>query len=300
MRPAPKATAWLVFLVLGFAACSDADGNVGLRTSDENEQAEIGEVDAPQVIGGDESETPDGDGGGADSDGGSGGDEGSTVEADRSAGSDDGTDTGDGTDPDAGTEPATNNDGTGTGVGGTGSGNSGDGDADAPNQPEGPARPPLDDSEEPEPDPGDDPAAEGRVDVSYPSAPVTNLGSGVEVDLAGELADRDKRTLLWFWQPGSGPSAAEADVVARLEDELGDSIDVVAVGTGGDLESARSFVADAMLNDVTLLWDGSAEAVEYYEVSQLPSSILLDVNGDIIGRWDTLSPEVFQLVRILS
>ncbi len=292
----PRLAALLAAVALTAAACSDADGNVGLRTSDDNEQAEIGEVEAPQVIGGEDGDDASGDEAlnvsDADSDG-EGGEQGSIdaggTEQD-STGDADSTETSTQTDP-----------GTGGGTPTPGSNpDDVDDENEQPTQPETPTQPPLDPDDEPEGDVDDDPAAEGRIDVSYPSAPVTNLGSGEEVDLAGELADRDKRTLLWFWQPGNGPSAAEADVVARLQAELGDDIDVVAVGTGGDLATAQAFAADAGLAGVTILWDGSAEAVEYYEVGQLPSSILLDFNGDIIGRWNTLSPEVFQLVQILS
>ena len=147
--------------------------------------------------------------------------------------------------------------------------------------------------------PDADPATADRFGIAYPDTPVVDLASGSELELVSQLADRDKRTLLWFWAPGDGPSAAEAATVAELAVERADKVDVIAVGTGGDRDEAEAFLADTGLTATSVLWDGGADAVEHYAIDEIPTAVLLDRDGAIIARWSTLSPEVFSFLDIL-
>ncbi|MEM7342425.1 MAG: hypothetical protein AAF467_27555 [Actinomycetota bacterium] len=144
-----------------------------------------------------------------------------------------------------------------------------------------------------------DPAADGRVGAGLPSGTVLELATGDPVDLTATLADADEVILLWFWSPGDDASAAESEVVARLATEQAD-LTVMAVGIGGDASSATAFARDNDLPGVTVVWDETADIAEQYSVTAPPSAILLDDGGDVIGRWTTLSPEVFQLIDLLT
>lgn len=190
-------------------------------------------------------------------------------------------------------------DGDGTAVGSNGAGTTGTGGEGG--RTEDNANPGADgDDEANEGDITNDPAAIDRIDKGFPATPVTDVLSGSEVELADQLEAGDQNVLLWFWEPGSGASAAEADVVQRLAEQDIASIEIIAIGIGGDAESAKEFPAESGLSGVSIVWDGTTRNAEQYQVTALPSAVLLDPRGDIIGRWTTLSPEVFQLIGLLS
>lgn len=160
------------------------------------------------------------------------------------------------------------------------------------------------------PDPGDadaddgDPASDGgtagRAGRGLPDTPVIDLRSGTTVDLAAPLAAAGRSVLLWFWEPGSAASRAEAAVVQQLADESDDAVEVAAIGIGGDAASAARFPRETGLRGITIVWDDTARTAEQYAVTSLPTAILVDTGGDVIGRWTTLSPEVLQLIRLLG
>ncbi len=244
--------------------------------SDDNTDAQ--NTDSDQNTDGDQSIQADGDGTTADLDG--------TPDPDSTSapeGSEQGSEQAGGTtesDPTGGTGQA----GGAPGVG--------DGEGDEAGQPD--AQVQVDDGDD-----EDDPAAVGRVDQGFPAAEATDLESGATVDLAAQLAGGTDNVLLWFWSPDSGPSEAEADVIQRLIAEDLD-LEVVAIGVGGNPETARLFRDQVDLDGATVVWDHTTANAEQYEITAIPSAVLLDSGGDVIGRWTTLSAEVVQLLRLLS
>lgn len=272
-------------LCLVASACGDDQDDL---TTTVDEETDIGTEDPPEVAvtpdSTDEPEDQDADGGqNVQTDG----DE-TTTQSDSTT--DPGSDPAGGdSEQVGGTTESDSTGGTGQAGGAPGDG---DGEGGEGGQPDDQVQ--VDDGDEEE-----DPAAVGRVDQGFPAAEATDLESGDTVDLAAQLAGGTDNVLLWFWSPDSGPSEAEADVIQRLIAEDLD-LQVVAIGVGGNPETARLFRDQAGLDGATVVWDHTTANAEQYEVTEIPSAVLLDSGGDVIGRWTTVSAEVVQLLRLLS
>lgn len=277
------------------AACGDDQDDL---TTTVDEETDVGTEDPPVVEGtpdstddADTDNNPDNNTDDQDSDG----DQNIQTDGDGTTTDSDSTPDPDSTPAPEGSEQAggtTESDPTGgTGQAGGAPGD-GDGEGDEAGQPDDQVE--VDDGDD-----EDDPAAAGRVDQGFPAAEATDLESGATVDLAAQLAGGSDNVLLWFWSPDSGPSEAEADVIQRLIAEDLD-LDVVAIGVGGNPETARLFRDQAGLDGATVVWDHTTANAEQYEITTIPSAVLLDSGGDVIGRWTTLSAEVVQLLRLLS
>ncbi|MEM9562227.1 MAG: hypothetical protein AAGA93_06410, partial [Actinomycetota bacterium] len=141
-----------------------------------------------------------------------------------------------------------------------------------------------------------DEAPEGRAEVEPPAGALIDLASGSTTELATAI---DGLTLVWFWDPTASTSEREAAVAQRFADTFGESIDVVAVGSGGDRTGADAFVAGTGLA-VTTLWSADNDAAAYYEVDTVPSSLLVDGAGNIIGRWPGLPEEAFRFAELIG
>ena len=126
-----------------------------------------------------------------------------------------------------------------------------------------------------------------------------DLATGQDVDLAEQLAPSGP-TVLWFWTTESGESAAEAAAVAKLAADFSGRLKVVTVGTGGDAQQAEQFQQEAGLAGVTTVWDPAAQSFEHYQVSAIPSIIAMDDAGNVMGRWNNLSPEVIQFLDVAA
>ena len=289
-RRVVSGTARFVIAALGLTllvgACSDGEDGLDLITDDEQSEVQVGDDQAPPDVAADNESanvsTDDGSASGASA---SIDDETTPTDDNASNGSSDS----------AGSDSADSAGSDSAGSNSSGSDSADSGGAES----EGPPPPVDDDIEDADVPLSADPATADRADVAYPATTVTDLGSGAEVPLAAQLADRDKRTLLWFWAPDAGPSSAEAATVQRLSNEQADTVDVIAIGTGGERATAEQFLADTGLTTTAVLWDAGADAAEHYSIEELPTSVLLDRNGDIIARWSTLSPEVFDFLAIL-
>lgn len=147
-------------------------------------------------------------------------------------------------------------------------------------------------------DAAEDPAADGRVDIDFPPAPLTDLASGQPVSLEG-LVTGESYSLLWFWSPSSSTSEREAAVAQRLADRFPDAVSVLAIAADGDQQAAIDFRAMTGLT-VTTLWASTAETSEHYGVAEIPSSVLLGSNGDVIARWPGLPEEAFRFIERIS
>ena len=145
--------------------------------------------------------------------------------------------------------------------------------------------------------PDDEPPPEGRADVEPPRDALTDLATDTPTDLAGEIGDG--LTLVWFWSPNAPTSEREAAVVQRFADAFAGSVQVVAVGSGGERPEADAFLATTGLG-VTTLWASAAEAADHYEVETVPESLLVDGSGNIIARWPGLPEEAFRFVERIT
>ncbi|MEL6983299.1 MAG: TlpA disulfide reductase family protein [Actinomycetota bacterium] len=146
-------------------------------------------------------------------------------------------------------------------------------------------------------DPEDDPATDGRYELEAPTGALTDLASGSGTDLADELTGT--YTLLWFWTPTTPSSGQEVPLVERFADTFAGSVEVVAIGSGGERAEADAFRQSSGLS-VTTLWAPSTDSADHYGVERVPSAVLIDRAGTIIGRWTGLSEEAFRLAERLA
>lgn len=272
---------WLVGFGLFLTACGQSDD---LETTEivEDEQVEVGVDDSP--VGDDSGEDDPGD---ESENSGDAGDDSATDDGIAAEASGEET---------VGSEPGSDDDpATSAGVDGD------DGNDDSADAEDGvDAEDAALDAQDAEDDAEDAAGGEGRVGAGLPSGVVIDLTTGQQLDLGDTLANAGGPVLLWFWAPDNGPSQAESAVVQQLADEHGDGVVIVAVGTGGVVEEAQAFADDVALDGVTVVWDGTAGNAEQYGVNALPSSVLLDNEGNIIARWVTLSEEAFGLIDLLT
>lgn len=107
---------------------------------------------------------------------------------------------------------------------------------------------------------------------------------------------RDKPLVLNFWASWCGPCHDEAPVLTSLQAQYGDKIDFYAVNvTKGDgMGGVRGFVKQYGISFPILL-DTDGKAAELYRLRVVPSTFLIDTNGQIrevvhvVGReeWET-------------
>lgn len=73
---------------------------------------------------------------------------------------------------------------------------------------------------------------------------------------------------------------------------------VVGLGTQDSLGEAQEFVADYGTT-FPMLWDQTARSWREFEVPSQPAAVLIDANGDWIGRWSGEFDEA-EVVRLLE
>lgn len=142
----------------------------------------------------------------------------------------------------------------------------------------------------------DDSPPAGRANVSAPNGALFNLTDGTSTELADEVGGL---TLIWFWSTDTPSSEREAAVVQRFAKTFDGSIGVVAVGSGGDRGQADDFLKTTDLG-VKTLWSSNEDAAAHYQIDLLPTSLLIDGSGNIIGRWPGLPEEAFRLADRIS
>ncbi len=125
--------------------------------------------------------------------------------------------------------------------------------------------------------------------------------------LAGEnrtLADYEgKVVFLNFWATWCAPCVEEMPAMQTLADRFkDDGLRVVAVNVRERREQARDFVEELGL-EYTVLLDANGEALNAYNVRGLPTTIIIDREGQVVGTrlgyhpWD--DPETLEAFEAL-
>lgn len=84
-----------------------------------------------------------------------------------------------------------------------------------------------------------------------------------------------------------------------MAQQYADSVYVVALGTQDSFEEAEQFRDRHSTVTPLMVWDESFETWEFYDVRSQPVAILLDSDGNELGRWRGLPEEVTEMVASL-
>lgn len=134
-------------------------------------------------------------------------------------------------------------------------------------------------------DPGGDATTtttSGPADL--PAIDVVELASGEEVPLPS-LAQPGRPTLLWFWAPHCTICRREAPDLLEFEASHGDRIDVLGLGAQDSLDEAYGFLDDTDTHDLAMVWDQSGRSWIHHGVTNQPTVIVLDADGQVAGTW---------------
>ncbi|MCE2433664.1 MAG: redoxin domain-containing protein [Candidatus Latescibacteria bacterium] len=103
--------------------------------------------------------------------------------------------------------------------------------------------------------------------------------------LAGEsfnlYAQRGKPVFLNFWGTWCPPCVAEMPAIQKLQDTMGDSIQIVGIGVRDTRIQELRFITRYGYT-WTFVLDSTGEARNAYEVSSYPTSLFLDAKGVIV------------------
>lgn len=140
------------------------------------------------------------------------------------------------------------------------------------------------------------------------SNPPRPASLGAFKNLAGEVQSlvdyRGSVVLLNFWATWCGPCRAEMPSLDRLQNRLGsEGLKVLAVQTRdtSGLQAIPGFMARENLQWLEPFADDQDQTARAYAVQGLPSTFLIDRNGNLIGgllgaaEWD--SPDALALIR---
>ena len=142
------------------------------------------------------------------------------------------------------------------------------------------------------------------VPASQPSpAPAISL-----VDSSGqtiELSDlRGKPLIINLWATWCEPCLREMPSLERLQSRFGERIAVLAVSEDrGGNKTVEPFIAKLGLKSVKIYMDPKSEVGHAFAVRGLPTSLLIDRNGMVLGRvegaadWD--SPKILGVLQPL-
>ena len=166
------------------------------------------------------------------------------------------------------------------------------------------AAPGLGIAAESEPDTPDRTKLGEFVPASQPSpAPAISL-----VDSSGqtiELSDlRGKPLIINLWATWCEPCLREMPSLERLQSRFGERIAVLAVSEDrGGNKTVEPFIAKLGLKSVKIYMDPKSEVGHAFAVRGLPTSLLIDRNGMVLGRvegavdWD--SPKILGVLQPL-
>lgn len=103
---------------------------------------------------------------------------------------------------------------------------------------------------------------------------------------------REKPLMLNFWASWCGPCEEEAPALASLYDKYRDKLDLYAVNLTGndDFDQMKAFAAQYKFHFPILL-DYKLEVMLKYRVQVIPTSFLIDKNGNIVDVINLLEPE---------
>ena len=117
---------------------------------------------------------------------------------------------------------------------------------------------------------------------------------------------KGKAVLLNFWATWCAPCVKEMPSLAKLQASMDkDKFLVVPISLDGpSWRKVKPFYDDKKLGDLGIYFDKKKKAMQALDVSILPTSILIDAQGRIVGRlegdaeWDT--PEAMALMKGLA
>jgi thiol-disulfide isomerase/thioredoxin len=139
-------------------------------------------------------------------------------------------------------------------------------------------------------------AAEMAMDASFNSAPSEKVSSS-------SSTSKGKVTVLDFWATWCGPCRASLPDLKQLQSVYGsDRLEVVSISEDHSQQAWQRFVAANGMN-WTQRFDTGGEEMRHYGASALPTYIVLDSNGAVLGRLvgeDPSTPLAERLAPILN
>ncbi len=112
-------------------------------------------------------------------------------------------------------------------------------------------------------------------------------GSHKLTDLKGRYA------LVNFWATWCGPCKLELPALQALKANLGGTLQVVTVSVDNSAAVAAKYLADNNLTGLDSYTDPSLDLSIALGANELPTTVLIDPNGNVIGRhtggaeWDS-------------
>jgi len=154
-------------------------------------------------------------------------------------------------------------------------------------------------------EPNADPNSLGKFVPSSPSRPAPQVGfmnlTGKTVNL-GDFAG--KLVLVNLWATWCAPCRHEMPSLERLQGRLGDKIAILAISEDmGGSKAVLPFVTKLGLKTLGIYIDPKSVVGRAFEVDGLPTSILIDRRGRVLGRvegeamWD--SPKMLAIIEPL-
>ncbi|MEZ5826718.1 MAG: TlpA disulfide reductase family protein, partial [Geminicoccaceae bacterium] len=142
-----------------------------------------------------------------------------------------------------------------------------------------------------------------ELQAPKPLPPITLLTMNGEE--TGLDAHRGDVVVLNFWATWCAPCKREMPSLARLQDEFeGEALQVVALAVDrAGPEKIEQFMSEAEASSLTVYRDPKMASMKDFELRGLPTTLLVDRDGQIVARhdgfaeWDT--PEVISSVRTL-
>jgi len=124
-------------------------------------------------------------------------------------------------------------------------------------------------------------------------------------DMTHSLSDyRGQVVYLDFWASWCGPCRQSLPALDRLQKELGeDMFRVLAINLDADPEDGRRFLESYPVG-YTVLTDPAGSSARQYELVGLPSSVLVDQRGVIIGSFQGFHeghiPKLRRAIKLLN
>ena len=114
---------------------------------------------------------------------------------------------------------------------------------------------------------------------------------------------RGKVVVLNFWATWCPPCVEEMPSLMRMQQQLGDTVTVLAVSTDQSESAYQQFLADRHIHLLTVR-DPSGESNGRYGTKQFPESFIIDKRGVVrrkfIGPVDWTKPEIEHDLRQLA